>query len=319
MRPRWECESLRGIAVGNHEALASRTETALDARVAAAAFLAALPAGANFCYLDPVPAATLLLPYFELDLAPGATDDVIVTINNAYSPGRAGARHLLDRLGSADDRFRHLPDRLRRADLAAARRPSSTATCRSPPTCRAIPPTPFRPRPLPAWEAQLPGLRRISFLSTSIRSSGRDQPRTPARRPHRPADQQPGQFAAWAPAMATRWPAATSHSTASAAARSPSRTTPAISWPAATSIANNRNTLWGDYLIRQAGAADVGAALGASRSRGHGERHRLPSTAPCRAPPAAPTAASRSAPSGRWAPGAGSRTGSTPRPRPPPT
>lgn len=41
------------------------------------------PAGAKLCTPDQVPSATLLVPYFELDLAPGATDDVIVTLNNA--------------------------------------------------------------------------------------------------------------------------------------------------------------------------------------------------------------------------------------------
>lgn len=46
---------------------------------------AAPPARASLCNLDPVPAATLLLPYFEVDLTPGSTDDVIVTINNAQS------------------------------------------------------------------------------------------------------------------------------------------------------------------------------------------------------------------------------------------
>lgn len=45
--------------------------------------LLALPSGAKLCTPDQVPAATLLVPYFELDLAPGATDDVIVTLNNA--------------------------------------------------------------------------------------------------------------------------------------------------------------------------------------------------------------------------------------------
>ncbi len=43
------------------------------------------PAGAEMCTLDPVPAATLLLPYFEVDLdaVPGAGVNTVFTIHNA--------------------------------------------------------------------------------------------------------------------------------------------------------------------------------------------------------------------------------------------
>ncbi len=47
--------------------------------------LLAPPASAEMCTLDPVPAATLLLPYFEVDLdaAPGAGVDTVFTVHNA--------------------------------------------------------------------------------------------------------------------------------------------------------------------------------------------------------------------------------------------
>ncbi len=55
-------------------------------KAAAGLALALLPAFAGHaatCTLDQVPAATLLLPYFELDLAPHADGDTVLTINNA--------------------------------------------------------------------------------------------------------------------------------------------------------------------------------------------------------------------------------------------
>lgn len=55
-------------------------------RTAAGLVLAMIPAlsgQAETCTLDQVPAATLLLPYFELDLGQHAQDDTILTINNA--------------------------------------------------------------------------------------------------------------------------------------------------------------------------------------------------------------------------------------------
>jgi hypothetical protein len=47
---------------------------------------------AELCAIDQVPAATLLVPYFELDLAPGAGDDVILSINN--SEAQAALAHV---------------------------------------------------------------------------------------------------------------------------------------------------------------------------------------------------------------------------------
>ncbi len=51
----------------------------------AALSMLAAPAAAEMCTLDPVPAATLLLPYFEVDLAaaPGAGVNTVFTIHNA--------------------------------------------------------------------------------------------------------------------------------------------------------------------------------------------------------------------------------------------
>jgi hypothetical protein len=47
--------------------------------------LSALPAGAVTCAADNVPAATLLLPYFEVDLSSRTGADTIFSINNAYA------------------------------------------------------------------------------------------------------------------------------------------------------------------------------------------------------------------------------------------
>lgn len=49
----------------------------------ALALLPLAPASAATCTLDQVPAATLLLPYFELNLNPNAVDDTIVAIHNS--------------------------------------------------------------------------------------------------------------------------------------------------------------------------------------------------------------------------------------------
>ncbi len=49
--------------------------------------VAGVPASAEMCTLDDVPAATLLLPYFEVDLdaAPGAGVNTVFTIHNAFA------------------------------------------------------------------------------------------------------------------------------------------------------------------------------------------------------------------------------------------
>ncbi|HXO22611.1 MAG TPA: hypothetical protein VOA87_22035, partial [Thermoanaerobaculia bacterium] len=41
------------------------------------------PAGAVICTIDDVPAATLLLPYFEVDLANGNGITTLFSVNNA--------------------------------------------------------------------------------------------------------------------------------------------------------------------------------------------------------------------------------------------
>ena len=43
----------------------------------------AIPAGAVICTIDDVPAATLLLPYFEVDLANGNGITTLFSVNNA--------------------------------------------------------------------------------------------------------------------------------------------------------------------------------------------------------------------------------------------
>ncbi len=45
--------------------------------------LAALPAGAEICVVDDTPAATLLLPYFEVNLNPGESATTLFSVNNA--------------------------------------------------------------------------------------------------------------------------------------------------------------------------------------------------------------------------------------------
>lgn len=60
--------------------------TRMTRRIAAGLSLALLPATAALagtCTLDQVPAATLLVPYFELNLDAHAKDDTILSINNA--------------------------------------------------------------------------------------------------------------------------------------------------------------------------------------------------------------------------------------------
>ena len=55
-------------------------------RLAASFALLLLPTAATWaetCTLDQVPAATLLMPYFELNLNPHATDDTVIAINNS--------------------------------------------------------------------------------------------------------------------------------------------------------------------------------------------------------------------------------------------
>ncbi len=63
------------------------TPTAIRTTAAslALALLPAVGAQAETCTLDQVPAATLLLPYFELSLDQHAVDDTVLTINNAES------------------------------------------------------------------------------------------------------------------------------------------------------------------------------------------------------------------------------------------
>ncbi len=63
-----------------------RNESSAAASIALVIVLASgLPAAAEMCVLDPVPAATLLLPYFEVDLdaAPGAGVNTVFTLHNA--------------------------------------------------------------------------------------------------------------------------------------------------------------------------------------------------------------------------------------------
>jgi hypothetical protein len=54
--------------------------------LAVAALVASRPALATVCALDPVPAATLLLPYFEVDLSHPDGVSTLLSVNNAGSP-----------------------------------------------------------------------------------------------------------------------------------------------------------------------------------------------------------------------------------------
>ena len=80
-------------------------------------------ASAVICTIDDVPAATLLLPYFEVDLGNPNGQHHAVLDQQRLGDGGAGPRHGLDRPVGAGPRLRHLPDRLRRADDQPARHP----------------------------------------------------------------------------------------------------------------------------------------------------------------------------------------------------
>ena len=62
--------------------------------------------------IDDVPAATLLLPYFEVDLGNRERHHHAVLDQQRLGLGRGGARRVLDRRVDPDARLRRLPDRL---------------------------------------------------------------------------------------------------------------------------------------------------------------------------------------------------------------
>ena len=84
----------------------------------------------ELCTIDAVPAATLLLPYFEVSLNSIPDDDVqaersvdtFFSISNAFGRFHSRPRNALGRLVVAIDRFRYFPDRLRRSDGESQRR-----------------------------------------------------------------------------------------------------------------------------------------------------------------------------------------------------
>ena len=99
------------------------------------------------CRVADQPAATLLFPYFEVDLArPRRRQTTLISINNASLQLDPRPRGAVDRLGRADARLRRLPDRLRRPEPQPARpppRPALPATGRTPATrarCRTTTP-----------------------------------------------------------------------------------------------------------------------------------------------------------------------------------
>ena len=67
------------------------------------------------------PAATLLIPYFEVDLGDPAGADHPVLGQQRLGQVGARPRGAVDRLGGPDPGLRRLPDRLRRADHQPAR------------------------------------------------------------------------------------------------------------------------------------------------------------------------------------------------------
>ena len=85
--------------------------------------VSATPAAwAGSCSLDDRPGATLLLPYFEVDLDDPLGRTTLFSVNNAAAAVGAGQRGAVDRPRRADAELSHLPDRLRRADGEPARR-----------------------------------------------------------------------------------------------------------------------------------------------------------------------------------------------------
>ena len=69
-------------------------------------------ASAVICTIDDVPAATLLLPYFEVDLGnPNGADHPVLGQQRVGDRGAGARRGLVGPVG-AGPRLQHLPDRL---------------------------------------------------------------------------------------------------------------------------------------------------------------------------------------------------------------
>ena len=142
------------------------------------------PAAAAICTVDAVPAATLLLPYFEVDLANPSGTQTLFSINNASAT--AVLVHVVIWSGSRrcrGARFQSLSHRLRRADDQPARTSSSTATCRRPRRPVRIRPTPSVPQ-----GTALPGhqLRQLQRRPAPAAAAG-DLHRPSPDLAHRPA------------------------------------------------------------------------------------------------------------------------------------
>ena len=147
-----------------------------------------VPARAAIGTIDDVPAATLLLPYFEVDLDNPTRRHHAVLDQQRVGHRRARPRRRVDRPVGPGARLRRLPDRLRRADDQPARHPS-TASC---PDATAVRPgrTPQRPRHQPAG----PLSQDINFAAAAsrpaaavhaTRCSAQRSARPPAGGPHR--------------------------------------------------------------------------------------------------------------------------------------
>lgn len=213
---------------------------------------------ADLCSLDPVPAATLLLPYFELDLAPGATDDVIITLNNAQD--QAALVHATFWTDWAQPTFSFeiyltgydvLTLRLRPA-FAAGNLPI-TADLQSDPT------NTISPSPSPALEASFPNcqntfpfyLNPVIAAANLARLRGGHTGQPIAALGNRCLGASHGDQ------VARGYLTFDSVSRCSNTFPSDPAAEPPYFAAGGLGIANNRNLLWGDYLLHDAGQADV--------------------------------------------------------------
>ena len=172
-----------------------------------------LPNG--YCTIDAVPAATLLLPYFEVDIDNPGGVDTFFSINNASQLQRADPRHRVDRHVGRGARLQRLPHRLRRPDDRHGpdhprRRPAAHQPDRLGQPARPV---------LGAASVgrDLSGLRRRPAVHQS--GARRRVPRAPAVDPHRRPVVDLRRPLRWLSTTATTSPAATSRSTSSATAR----------------------------------------------------------------------------------------------------
>lgn len=211
---------------------------------------------AKICTLDAVPAATLLLPNFELDLTPGATDDVIVTLNNAA--GEAGLVRVTLWTDWALSTYQfelyltgYDVQTFRLRDLFDNRNIPITADLQSDPG------NTISPSPQPERESSFPNCQNVFPFYVNPVISAANQERLRDGHTGKPISlllnrclgRDHGDLVARGyitfdsvSSCATSWVGSPGYFAAGG-----------------TGVANNRNILWGDYLSYRPGAADLEA------------------------------------------------------------